>query len=54
MTATKLWRENGLHVASCFQDGMLRMPAPGSLEEERMKGSARMAFEGKAKAKEKL
>ncbi|QDS75990.1 hypothetical protein FKW77_004369 [Venturia effusa] len=25
----RLWREDGLHVASCFQDGMLRMPPEG-------------------------
>lgn len=25
----KLWREDGLHVASCFQDGMLRMTLDG-------------------------
>jgi acyl-CoA thioesterase len=25
----RLWREDGLHVASCFQDGLLRMPAHG-------------------------
>jgi len=30
LAASRLWREDGMHVASCFQDGMLRMPAPGS------------------------
>ena len=29
LASHRLWREDGLHVASCFQDGMLRMPTPG-------------------------
>ena len=29
LASHKLWREDGLHVASCFQDGLLRMPEPG-------------------------
>jgi hypothetical protein len=46
----KLWRDDGLHVASCFQDGMLRMPEPGGTEDKRLKeGYARMAFSGEKK-----
>lgn len=29
LASHRLWREDGLHIASCFQDGMLRMPGPG-------------------------
>jgi acyl-CoA thioesterase len=35
----RLWREDGLHVASCFQDGLLRMTKDGQ------KGGAAEAFE---------
>lgn len=37
LASHRLWREDGLHVASCFQDGMLRMPPEGeSIGEGRM------------------
>jgi acyl-CoA thioesterase len=51
----RTWRTDGLHVASCFQDGMLRMPEPGGLEEKKMKeGGAWMAFSGEKKGMGKL
>jgi hypothetical protein len=46
----KLWRTDGLHVASCFQDGMLRMPDSGGIQEQLLReGGARMAFSGEKK-----
>jgi hypothetical protein len=50
----KLWRTDGLHVASCFQDGMLRMPEPGSEQEKKMQDGARMAFDSERKKLLKL
>jgi hypothetical protein len=36
----RLWREDGLHVASCFQDGLLRMSKEGQ------QGTAAASFTG--------
>jgi hypothetical protein len=53
----KMWREDGLHVASCFQDGMLRIPAnwgaAGSFGSTYVSGS-KAAFAGKSKEKSNL
>jgi len=53
LASPRLWREDGLHVASCFQDGLLRMPEPG-----KRIGDGRMVFgtvkEGDVKVKGRL
>lgn len=36
----RMWREDGLHIASCFQDGQLRMTKNGQ------PGAAAAQFEG--------
>lgn len=55
-TVGRLLRDDGLHVATCFQDGMLRLPEKGatsSFGTEFVKGS-REAFAGKEKSKSNL
>jgi len=49
LAVMKLWREDGLHVATCFQDGMLRMPSPGQ-----SLGDSRRVFGGHVPVKGKL
>jgi acyl-CoA thioesterase len=48
LASHRLWREDGLHIASCFQDGLLRMPAPGQST-----GGGMKVFSGSNEPKEK-
>jgi len=54
LMVSRLWREDGLHVASCFQDGMLRLPEASSTAERLKSGVANMVFGEAVETKGKL
>jgi acyl-CoA thioesterase len=52
LVSHRLWRDDGLHVASCFQDGLLRMPAPGKrIGEDKRAFSDSYILKGEKKSK---